>query len=239
MYDAFDLADYLPVSFKTPAEQEYIAFLWAVFEENYDSDKFQFAFLAYHMLMMSFVYFNIWQIRQTWPNDFEKGLIGFTRNGNTLIKATSPFSFSIENERTILRLFRLIGCDSSKIGTYSKLVDDRNQTAHANGNIFFASQYEIDQEIQMVLRAVEEIQTHSQPIIRHCYERFLLDSHDPEEREFINPEDQIREVLVHANYMSSKDIEFCANFDISTLDHDRIDAIEALHNTLSEVYGPA
>jgi hypothetical protein len=37
----------------------------------------KFAFLAYHMLTMSFVYFNIWQIKQNEPRDFEKGLIGF------------------------------------------------------------------------------------------------------------------------------------------------------------------
>jgi hypothetical protein len=32
------------------------------------------------MLTMSFVYYNIWQIRQAWPEDFDKGLIGFSRN---------------------------------------------------------------------------------------------------------------------------------------------------------------
>ena len=31
------------------------------------------------MLTMSFVYFNIWQIRKAQPGDFEKGLIGFGR----------------------------------------------------------------------------------------------------------------------------------------------------------------
>ena len=41
----------------------------------YTHGKYQFAFLAYHMLTMSCVYFNIWQIRQTRPEDFEKGLI--------------------------------------------------------------------------------------------------------------------------------------------------------------------
>lgn len=56
MDDALGLAEYLPTSFKTPSEQEYIAFLWATFEINYNALKFQFAFLAYHMLMMSFVY---------------------------------------------------------------------------------------------------------------------------------------------------------------------------------------
>lgn len=39
-----------------------------------------FAFLAYHMLTMSFVYFNIWQIKQTEPKDFARGLIGFGKD---------------------------------------------------------------------------------------------------------------------------------------------------------------
>ena len=38
-------------------------------------------------------------------------------------------SFSIVPERTIMRFFRLIGCDNSMIGTYTKLVDDRNESA--------------------------------------------------------------------------------------------------------------
>jgi len=55
MEEAAELADYLPLSFKTRSEQEYIEFLWDAFETNYTHGKYQFAFLAYHMLTMSFV----------------------------------------------------------------------------------------------------------------------------------------------------------------------------------------
>lgn len=130
MEEAAKLANYLPLSFKTPKEQEYIEFLWDAFETNYTHGKYQFAFLAYHMLTMSFVYFNIWQIKQTEPSDFKKGLIGFAKNEKALLEATSPFSFSIVPERTILRFLKLIACDNGKIGTYAKLVDDRNDSAH-------------------------------------------------------------------------------------------------------------
>ena len=64
MEEAADLSDYLPLSFSSPKEQEYVAFLWDAFETNYTHGKYQFAFLAYHMLTMSFVYFNIWQIKK-------------------------------------------------------------------------------------------------------------------------------------------------------------------------------
>ena len=70
MDEALELSNYLPLSFKTYSEQEYIAFLWDAFEANYNHGNHQFAFLAYHMLTMSFVYFNIWQIKQTEPKDF-------------------------------------------------------------------------------------------------------------------------------------------------------------------------
>ena len=149
MDEALDLLDYLPFSFKTPSEQEYISFLWAAFEENYVSAKYQFAFLAYHMLMMSFVYFNIWQLRQTRPEDFEKGLIGFPKESEkTLLNAPSPFIFSAVGESPILRLLRLMGCDDSKIGQYVNLVKDRNNAAHANGRIFLRTQQEADTQVR-------------------------------------------------------------------------------------------
>ena len=104
MDEAVELANYLPLSFKSEKEQEYIEFLWDAFETNYTHGKYQFAFLAYHMLTMSFVYFNIWQIKQTEPGDFEKGLIGFGKDiEKSLLGATSPFVFSTVNERSVLR----------------------------------------------------------------------------------------------------------------------------------------
>lgn len=94
MEEAAELSNYLPLSYKSPKEQEYIAFLWESFETNYIHGKFQFAFLAYHMLTMSFVYFNIWQIKQTRPDDFENAMIGFNKDvEKELLAATSPFTF--------------------------------------------------------------------------------------------------------------------------------------------------
>jgi hypothetical protein len=240
MEEAAELGNYLPLSFKTRNEQDYIAFLWDVFDTNYTHGKYQFAFLAYHMLTMSFVYFNIWQIRQARREDFEKGLIGFGKDiEKNLLEATSPFVFSTVNERSILRLLKLIACDNAKIGTYTKLVDDRNETAHSNGNIFFSTQAALDTKITEILRVVDEIQTHSKPVIEHAYREFLLQNHDPEEREYPDAADQIREVLIHGNYMSQKDIEICLDFDLTGLaNRPEIDRIRTLHEVLKSEYGP-
>ena len=238
MDEAFELVDHLPRSFKTPNEEEYIAFLWKAFEKNYKAKNYQFSFLAYHMLMMSFIYFNIWQIKQTWQDDFKKGLIGFSRNENDLLKATSPFAFSQVNERTFLRMLRLIECGNDKIGNYAKLVDERNLAAHPNGHILFNSKEALDHQIGKVIRVVNEIQLHSRPVIEQCYREFLFRSSDEDKREYLDHDDQIREVLIHGHYLSQKDIEFCRAFDISKLRKQAgFSQIETLHNSLCEAYG--
>ena len=238
MEDAAELSDYLPLSFKSPKEQEYITFLWDAFETNYTHGRYQFAFIAYHMLTMSFVYFNIWQIKQTRPGDFEKGLIGFARDERALLGATSPFVFSTVNERTILRFLKLIGCDNGKIGTYAKLVDDRNDTVHPNGNIFFSTEDALDAKITEILRVVDEIQTLSRPVIEHCYREFLLGSHDPEEREYPDAADQIREILIHGHYLSQRDVEICIGSDLEGV-AGRLQAepVRQLHDALVAEYG--
>ena len=39
MKEAAELGNYLPLSFKSPKEQEYIAFLWDAFQTNYTHGK--------------------------------------------------------------------------------------------------------------------------------------------------------------------------------------------------------
>jgi hypothetical protein len=238
MEEALELANYLPISFKSPKEQEYIEFLWDAFDSNYANGKYQFAFLAYHMLTMSFVYFNIWQIKQTAPKEFGMGLIGFGKDvERILLEASSPFVFSTVNERTMLRFLKLIECDNSKIGTYAKLVDDRNETAHPNGNIFYSEQSALDIKIREILRVVREIQSHSTRVVENSYRIFLLESDDPEQREYPDDADQIREVLVHKNYLSLEDIRICAAFDLEEMEgHPNHAAIQSLHANLNAIY---
>lgn len=238
MEEALELSNYLPLSFKTPKEQEYIEFLWDAFETNYSNKKYQFAFLAYHMITMSFVYFNIWQIKQNRPADFLKATFGFSKdNEDTVLSATSPFTFSEIGESAIFRFLKLIDCDNGQIGSYTKLVKDRNASAHPNGIIHYADQQTLDIKIMETLRVVAEIQKHSKCVIEDCYKQFLLDSHDPEEREYPDVKDQIREILIHGNYMSQKDIEICLSFDIPSLPaREHLEAIQELHKAFNLAY---
>ena len=237
MDEALELGDFLPLSFKTQSEQDYIAFLWDAFESNYRSQKYQFAFLAYHMLTMSFVYFKIWQIRQTRRRDFENGLIGLPRDESTLLSATSPFNFSSVGERSILRFFRLVECNNSKIGAYAALVDDRNKTAHPNGNILYSTEQALERKITEVLRVVNEIHLHSRCVIEELYRDFLLRSQNPEDREYPDDADQVREVLIHENYISQRDIDACLAVDLAEVANaPQYENIRVLHDALRAAY---
>lgn len=238
MEEAFELADFLPASYKSPSEQDYIAFLWEAFDANCASGKYQFAFLAYHMLTMSFVYFKVWQIRQAHNPEFQHGLIGFSKDiEKSLLEASTPFDFSIVNERSILRLLKLIDCDNGKIGSYAKLVDDRNDTAHPNGNVFFRELSALEMKVREIMRCVNEIQNHSKCAIEALYTKFLRGSAEPDEREYEEDSDQIREALIHANYLSAQDIRLCIAFDIDQLAAlPLFGRIQALHEALQVNY---
>jgi type I site-specific restriction endonuclease len=62
-------------------------------------------------------------------------------------------------------------------------------------------------------------------------------NHDAEEREYSDAEDQIREVLIHGNYLSQKDIEICIGFNAESLsDRPGSEGIRELHAALVEKY---
>jgi hypothetical protein len=137
----------------------------------------------------------------------------------------------------MIRFLKLIACDNGKIGAYAKLVDDRNDSAHSNGNIFYSEQSALDLKIHEVLRVVAEIQTYSRPVVEECYKKFLLENHDPEEREYPDDADQIREILIYPNYFSLEDIKICAGYNLTEVPLGTdLTAIESLHQSLCNIY---
>jgi hypothetical protein len=123
------------------------------------------------------------------------------------------------------------------IGSFAKIVDARNQAAHSNGNISFNSQKAIDDKIGEVMPHIEEIQTLSKPIVDDCLIEFLKSSWNPDEREYLDDEEQFREALIHKNYLSQKDIELMLKFDIARLSsEDHFDEIKQLFDKFALAY---
>ena len=238
MEDSYEILNYLPIRFKQRNEQEYIEFLWDSFQSNYENEKYQFSFIAYHMLFMSFVYFNIWQIKCVRVDDFEKIKLGFSDDFG---KATNPFMFSKENERRVFDLLKYLCASHSDvralIGQYKKLVDERNDIAHASGNMPFRSESYLLTRLNDIVRYASEIQIYSKPIMHECFEKFLIDSQEVELRQYFDISEQINEVLIHEYYLSQKDLEFCLEYDITKLTgQPKYGEIEKLFDELKNEY---
>ena len=218
MEEFYEIMRYLPASYKSPEEQNYNANLVELFPIAYDAGKYDFALFSCHMLYMSFVFFSLWQIKKALPNEFASSMVGFQKDEETRISnAQTPYVFSSIKEKTVFRFFKLLGCKNEAIGKFAKLVDYRNDIAHPNGIIQCKEQKDADFRLSEVLAQMKAIQLCMIPVIHSCLREFLLSSGNPDTREYPDPTDQIREILIHANYFSEKDIEACLSFDISEL----------------------
>lgn len=217
MDSAMEIHDYLPLAYLTPSEGEYISFLWEAFESNYTAGKYQFAILAFHMLYMSYVYFSVWQIKQAKPEAFTHAVL-FQQKEKELLTARSPFTFSEVNERSIFKFLRLVGCEKQHISNFQKLVDQRNEIAHPNGNIFFSDQAAADQRIEEVMRQIRYIQDYMQTVLHACLLEFLRDSANPDEREIADSDVHIEMGFLHKHYLSHNDIKACLSCDLSEFD---------------------
>jgi hypothetical protein len=247
--DAQRIFDYLPQEYKTKTESDYIDFLWDAFSVNYEKEKYQFAYIAYHMLFMCFIYFQLSKIYKNKPDDL-KNIMLFTdkayqeienheRKNNQSSDPISfdPFNFSKENERTIMGLFLSIGCDREIIKKMKSLVNMRNGIAHSNGNIFFRSLENIDEKIEEILNCMDCIQQNCIPIIIICTEKFIIEGTNTEEREFPDEENQVREIFVRGNYLSMKDINIAKKYDIQVYEGTSVfPAINRLYMTIRELY---
>lgn len=241
MEEALELNSYLPLSFKTPTEQDYIRFLWDAFGSNYNTGKYEFASLAFHLLYMSYVSFSIWQIRLARQDDFKKALVGFQIESETkLLEADSPFKFYDKlKESQIFRFLKLIGCENDQVGEFAKFVKRRNKIAHPSGTVFFNDKNSVDEEIALMMREVANIEDHMRPIVLELYVRFLRESSNVEEREYADPRQEIEVSFIHRSYVSQKDIEICRGIDLSPLQADpEFPQLESLHLSFLENYPP-
>lgn len=242
MDDAQIILDYLPFSYRNKEEEQYVGFLWDSFASNYESEKFEFANLAFHLLYMSYVCFAVWRIRAARKADFEKAMVGFQNDvENKLFKADSPFKFYEQlKEASIFRFIKLIGCGNEQVGEFSRFVKYRNRIAHPSGTTTFNNRQALDAHIALVLTEIGNIQSHMTPVVHELFGAFLCsESNDPEKREYIDDGDQIREVLLHDNYLSQKDIETCLDFDINAMTgNPDFPAIKTLFDAYAEAYKP-
>lgn len=120
-------------------------------EVSYTSQLFEdFLFLAgheyyhqalniYHLLFMTVIYQTIIKAREWRTRKFKDATIlvndrNFSRD--EVLKTNLAFDFSIFRESRFIEFLRLFDADNQLIGDCKKMVKDRNERSHANGNYF-------------------------------------------------------------------------------------------------------
>lgn len=233
MEEAFQIFTYLPLRYKSEEKAEYVQYLWKAFENNYQNEQYQFAFMSYHMLFMSFVYFTIWKIKSIHPDDFEKISLGFD---DCIQCSESPFGYSKEQESKIMQIFKFWGLNE-RVGEYKKLIRERNNVAHSNGNIYYKEQQSIDNKISDIIRFCNEIQEKTKPTIEQSYKEFLSDNHSVEDSPYSTLEELLSDEFINRHYISERDIQLCCNCNISSLvSSNNYESICNTHSDIFELY---
>lgn len=239
MFDPQIIYEYLPISLNSPTEVVYYDTLASAYEINREHENHQFAYISYHMLFMSFIYTKLWQYREAYPDKFKHVLIGFNDKDEKEIRAdTSLFSLSKINEAQSAKLLKLLEIEDCDVGAVKERIKKRNEIAHANGNVYFRSQENLDEEIRKIVACISLIQQKATETVNEIYSDFLLSSRNKDQREYFVDEEQINELLIKKWQFSKADINQALMFDIAKLRSEKgYMNIEQLHRVLKDIAG--
>jgi len=194
------IARYLPMQFADEEANEFIKYLGDAYIENLEKEKYQFAFIAFHMLYMTFCFKTKWFLRKQKNKKIEESI-------ETYLKANKKkffnglFDLSQFNEKdTIHHLLHSLDFDIVETEGHKKCIDIRNNCAHANGKIRY-NQRKINTSIEEEVEFVEKIQSKLKTELKNFFQNFLDENW---QQTFISGD--IKAVFVD-NYFSLKDLE--------------------------------
>lgn len=245
----YELYDYLPLLYSDESEKEYIETLFRALELSYSNKLYQFAYIQLHMIFMVCVYYMLLQINEVAKNEMEKALYfmikdkdrlkKFYGNSNTKNGKLYFGSFACLGESEVFLLLKIIGLDSDLQGELTKLVEERNKYAHANGNITITSQTTIDEKIIKYINTLERVYNLFKPETESLYKSILTtpEFYDSEIRQYYEDDMQIEEEFVEKYFISQRQLNVCRKINVNAFSsNDGFESIKALHIALSNYY---
>ena len=123
---------YLPVDFDDQENSEYRRYMINTFIENCNHEKYQFALMAFHMLFMTFLYTEFWQLKTFSYNKVER----LCRNQRCFDEINNVFDSSMIPEKDFIQhTLRNLGMHPNIANKPKQFVDTRDDCAHASGII--------------------------------------------------------------------------------------------------------
>lgn len=206
-----EVSDFLPLRFKDEETAEFIKYLGDAYLENAANDKFQFAFTAFHMLNMVFIYKVQWFLKEQGNADIEQSLENFARQNNGATFSTL-FDLSQLHEKTSLeKLLRALNFHVNDIDICKNHVGVRNNCSHASGRVYYKTRQRIEHYIQEELEYIDKVQGRLEPALTLFLQNFLEQNWD---KKLIASN---LENLFEDKYLSRKDLEMLASVDLPLL----------------------
>jgi hypothetical protein len=230
------LRNHLPEQYTNRAHAVYVKKLLDAFEDNYASHNYQFAYIAFHMLMMIGVYVTIWQIKHTenYYNHKSKKLI------DAINKTQSPFAIAYNNEKQVLALLDAIGCSDKDIQRFIACVEIRNNCAHSNGILHIPNKSKLCKQCRKSVRVLTIIQNQSRATVKKLFINFVETSIHAQTQSKKTYRTRITNDVVKKYYFSSYDIELLFRIKyVFPQNHPNHTHELRLRNALARRYGDA
>ena len=242
------IADYLPQIFQDEDEKEYVDALFDAVRTSCRMGIYQFAYVQYHMLFMTSIYFLLLKISYIHKDEFEKALYyilkdkksDFYSDKNTRAGKLHFGSFASISESEVFFLLKVVGIDdSSFVGDLKELVKERNKYVHANGALMIKSHDMFVEKIKIYNDSIKRVFENIRGNIADWYKNLLTskDFYDPEIRAYADPLEQIKEEFIKQYAISHCELNWLRKIKLSDFDgYEASGDIKELHYMLIQYY---
>ena len=245
--ELFSIFACLPELFRDGDEERYIEALSLAMQTSYQNSLYQFAYMQYHMLFMTAIYFVLLKLYILHHDEMEQALYyllkdrfnEFLGKENTKDGQVYFGSFAAIGESDVFKLLHIVGMDTSLEGELKKLVKERNDYAHANGRLLLTSEEFFLEKIQNFNHCIHRVLALIKDDILQLYSSTLNDPdfYNPDIRAYLDPAQQIQEEIVKKYSLSRFELNWCRKYDIKQLEaSDNYENKKELHIALSQYY---
>ena len=149
---------HLPIQFTDEEANEFVKYLSEAYIENLEKEKYQFAFTAFHMLNMIFVYKVKWFLKEQNNSSIEANLQNYIQQ-NRGTSFNTLFDLSLFPEKKSLEaLLQSLSFHANDIKICKSHVEVRNNCSHASGRIYYKTQERVGHYIEEEVEFMEKIQ---------------------------------------------------------------------------------
>lgn len=241
------MLEYLPEEFADETEEKYIEALILAAQTSYENGLYQFAYVQYHMLFMTAVYYAILKVSVLHEEELKKALYyllkdryaDFWKETNTKNGKLYFGSFAVISESDVFMLLSVVGLDNSLLGELQKLVQERNKYAHANGQLQLTSDELFMEALNSYNAKIQRVVDLLKNDLIVFYKKTISepDFYDPEIRAYLDPDEQIIQEFIKEYSLSRTELNWLRKIRMSDFDGcEGADEIKTLHSALIHYY---